>query len=318
MSKKNTKAPLVPYVVNGQVTPEMLENPEFVAKLPKDAVRYVKDISKAQKTAESSSLTIAYNLAMMNIKRADGYSYSQKFGFANVRDYAQVYHNISDQTCRMYVNVAERLIVRDKSGIHSKYAEITINPDTEKPEITQDFTVSQLIELNAIAPAFVKMMQERGTINYDTRTRILRNIAVAIKAQLPTGTKISELTDGQKEEICVNAEIALTKICKEIDARKAIASVLHPESETAQETTQETAQDTTQETAQETAQDTTQGTHSAPVDLAPIDVYAAIDALESAFIKAVELAKNEDEKRLLNDTLLTMVDDLAEKLTVEE
>lgn len=311
MSKKNTKSPLIPYVVGGQVTPDMLDNPEFVAKLPKDAVRYVKDIAKAQKTAETSSLSIAYNLSMMNMKRADGYNYSQKFGFANVRDYAQVYHNISDQTTRMYVNVAEKLIVRDKSGIHSKYADISINPDTEKPEISSDFTVSQLIELNAIPPTFVKMMQERGTIDFDTRTRILRNIAVSIKAQLPTGTKVSELTDGQKEEICVNAEIALTKICKEIDARKAIAMVLHPEKETPQETPQETTQETTQETAQETTQ-------SAPVDLAPIDVYTAIDALESAFIKAMELAKNEDEKCLLNDKLLTMVDDLAEKFAVEE
>ena len=176
MAKNNVQT-----IGNTVITPEMLmQNPNRVSK---DVYNVIKKIAKAQASVENAGAEIAYYLNVMSETSASNKTPAYKLlGYASFADYAQAFHNISPSTCRVYKSAAKN-IVRDKFGIHSRYASYYYEGDTPV-KVESDFTVSQLVELINVPPVMVKYMIESGYMGYSTRTKSLRNIAVMTKKLL--------------------------------------------------------------------------------------------------------------------------------------
>ena len=216
MAKKNN----VQTIGNTVITPEMLmQNPNRVSK---DVYNVIKKIAKAQASVENAGAEIAYYLNVMSETSATNKTPAYKLlGYASFADYAQAFHNISPSTCRVYKSAAKN-IVRDKFGIHSRYASYYYEGDTPV-KVESDFTVSQLVELINVPPVMVKYMIESGYMGYSTRTKSLRNIAVMSK-KLLNGQKASFYKPEELCAMCDRINNALTLIdAKSVDLDTALA-----------------------------------------------------------------------------------------------
>ena len=203
MAKKKNA---VQVVGKAKITPDMFNaNPNAV---PSDIRKAVTAIGKAQANVESSGATIAYYLNVMSKTSAtDKDPLYKRLGYSTFAEYAQDYHNISDSTCRVYKSAAVN-IVRDKLGIHSKFATFAYDETGETPTgIESDFTVSQLVELCTVPPYMVKKLLETNRISHNTRTKLLRNVKVMTK-KLLDGKKASAFTSVQLDTMCERIAIA--------------------------------------------------------------------------------------------------------------
>ena len=324
MAKKKNA---VQNVGKAKITPEMfMANPNAV---PSDIRKAVTAIGKAQANVESSGATIAYYLNVMSKTSAtDKDPLYKVLGYPTFAEYAQAYHNISDSTCRVYKSAAVN-IVRDKLGIHSKFATFSYDDSGETPNgIESDFTVSQLVELCTVPPYMVKKMLEMESISHNTRTKVLRNVKVMAR-KLLDGKKASAFTTAQLDAMCdrigtanililnkgLNTEGALDYACKilenkgDIDVLEMYDNIIALEKQEAQD-----AQDSTQE-AQDGAQDAQDSTQNAT----PIADYAsAYRAFEHAFDILMKFTTELDTLNDLNERLLSMAETVETEMQERE
>lgn len=341
MAKKKNA---VQNVGKAKITPEMfMANPSAV---PSDIRKAVTAIGKAQANVESSGATIAYYLNVMSkTSAADPDPLYKRLGYSTFAEYAQDYHNISDSTCRVYKSAAVN-IVRDKLGIHSKFAAFTYDETGETPTgIESDFTVSQLVELCTVPAYMVKKLMEYNSISHNTRTKILRNIKVMTR-KLLDGKKASSFTSAQLDAMCerigtanilmlnkgLNADGALEYAGKvlethgDIDVLEMYDNIIAQEKEeaqnaaqNAQDGAQDTAQDGAQDGAQDTAQDGAQGAQDGTQGAAPIADYAtAYRAFEQAFDALMKYTTELDTLSDLNERLLSMAETVETEMQNRE
>lgn len=340
MAKKKNN---VQTVGKAKITPEMfMANPNAV---PSDIRKAVTAIGKAQANVESSGATIAYYLNVMSKTSAtDKDPLYKVLGYPTFAEYAQAYHNISDSTCRVYKSAAVN-IVRDKLGIHSKFATFTYDDSGETPTgIESDFTVSQLVELCTVPPYMVKKMLEMESISHNTRTKVLRNVKVMAR-KLLDGKKASAFTTAQLDAMCerigaanililnkgLNTEGALDYACKilenngDIDVLEMYDDIIAQEKQDAQDSAQD-AQDGAQDAqdaqgaqdVQDSAQDA-QGAQDSAQNATPIADYAsAYRAFEHAFDVLMTFTTEIDTLNDLNERLLSMAETVETEMQERE
>ena len=160
---------IMKYVPNGKVTPEMLMNKD--ARIPKEVLALVKGIANANEKAEKASYTVAYNLGQLQLdrngKKED--AYVRKMGYSDIREYAEVFHNISAPHAYAMAQTANEFLVKDEHGIHSPY----FNTD-ENGKITEDFSVSQLQEMRGCNTDLLGALHDADIIRYTSRTKAIR------------------------------------------------------------------------------------------------------------------------------------------------
>lgn len=320
MAKKNN----VQTIGNTVITPEMLmQNPNRVSK---DVYNVIKKIAKAQANVENAGAEIAYYLNVMSETSASNKTPAYKLlGYSSFADYAQAFHNISPSTCRVYKSAAKN-IVRDKFGIHSRYAQFYYDGETPV-KVERDFTVSQLVELINVPSVMVKYMISSEYMGYNTRTKVLRNFAVMTK-KLLNGQKASFY---KPEELCamcdrINNAMALID-AKSVDIDTALAFagkfletddqsdiVSAFDAQGAQEGAQG-AQEGTQECAQEGAQDTQEGAQGAQEDTQGVSDYVtAFQAFERAFDVLMQYMTDIQYMHDANDRLLDMAETVEQAI----
>lgn len=335
MAKKKNA---VQNVGKAKITPDMfMSNPNAV---PSDIRNAVRAIARAQANVESSGATIAYYLNVMSkTSAADPDPLYKRLGYSTFAEYAQDYHNISDSTCRVYKSAAVN-IVRDKLGIHSKFATFAYDETGETPTgIESDFTVSQLVELCTVPPYMVKKLLETDRISHNTRTKILRNVKTMAK-KLLDGKKASAFSTRDLDEMCEKIGIANMLIaakglnvdgaleysdklidCSDNDKLLAYDALIAQEKQNAQnaQDAQDNAQDNAQENAQENAQNAQENAQSAPDNETPIADYAsAYRAFEKAFDALMEFATEIDTLTDLNERLLSMAETVETEMQNRE
>lgn len=341
MAKKKNN---VQAVGKAKITPEMfMANPNAV---PSDIRKAVTAIGKAQANVESSGATIAYYLNVMSKTSAsDPDPLYKRLGYSTFAEYAQDYHNISDSTCRVYKSAAVN-IVRDKLGIHSKFANFSYDDSGEKPiGIESDFTVSQLVELCTVPPYMTKRLLETSRISHNTRTKMLRNVKVMAK-KLLDGKKASAYTSAQLDSMCdrigianllivsksLNVDGALEysgKILKSLEndectddrAMLMYDDIIAQEKQNAAQNAAQCAQNAAQG-AQDGAQDTAQGAQDdtqGAQGVAPIADYAtAYQAFEKAFDMLMKFTTELDTLSDLNERLLSMAETVESEMQERE
>lgn len=158
-----------------RITPQMvMENPKLI---PADALRAIKAIDKANTSAENALYKTAYNLHILAKKQSNGKSLAWQMGYNDIRDYAEVFHNIAGATAYAYAQTAgEFLKIQEDGSIHSDFTTIS---DTGK---VIDFTVTQLMEIRGIPKEVISAMLENGAIHYSMTTKGLRIRKQAVKA----------------------------------------------------------------------------------------------------------------------------------------
>ena len=346
MAKKKNS---VQAVGKAKITPAMFEsNPNAV---PADIRKAVTAIGKAQANVESSGATIAYYLNVMSKTSAsDPDPLYKRLGYPTFAEYAQDYHNISDSTCRVYKSAAVN-IVRDKLGIHSKFATFSYDETGEKPVgIESDFTVSQLVELCTVPPYMVKKLLENNRISHNTRTKLLRNVKVMTK-KLLDGKKASAFTSAQLDTMCERIGIANMLIgAKSLNVDGALEysakllehsdssvyehndsgyllmydDIIAKEKKDAEDkakNAQNNAQDGAQDNAQgaQGAQDGAQGAQDNKQNATPIDDYAsAYRAFEKAFDILMQFTTELDTLSDLNERILSMAETVETEMQERE
>ena len=347
MAKKKNS---VQSVGKAKITPDMfMANPNAV---PSDIRKAVTAIGKAQANVESSGATIAYYLNVMSkTSAADPDPLYKRLGYSTFAEYAQDYHNISDSTCRVYKSAAVN-IVRDKLGIHSKFATFSYDDSGETPTgIESDFTVSQLVELCTVPPYMVKKLLEYNSISHNTRTKVLRNIKVMTR-NLLDGKKASAFTSAQLDAMCerigtanllilnkgLNADGALAYAGKilethgDIDVLEMYDNIIAQEKQDAQNAAQgaqddaqgdaqnaaQGAQDDAQGDAQNAEQGAQDDAHGAQ-GVTPIADYAsAYKAFEHAFDILLTFTTELDTLSDLNERILSMAETVEQEMQERE
>ena len=330
MAKKKNA---VQNVGKAKITPEMfMANPSAV---PSDIRKAVTAIGKAQANVESSGATIAYYLNVMSKTSAtDKDPLYKVLGYSTFADYAQAYHNISDSTCRVYKSAAVN-IVRDKLGIHSKFASFSYDDSGETPTgIESDFTVSQLVELCTVPPYMVKKLLETDRISHNTRTKVLRNVKVMAR-NLLDGKKASAFTTAQLDAMCdkigmanalilnrgLNADGALDYVGKmlecdsDVDVLEMYDNIVAQEKQNAQNA--QNAQDDAQNA--QNAQDNAQNAQDGAQDVHGVtDYITAFQAFERAFDMLMQFTTELDTLSDLNERLLSMAETVETEMQERE